>query len=192
MNERGSVLPARFNMPILDLTTIKTQNTSQYSSNLHRITHSSDVSNSINLSNRQNSSNRHNLNPPHNSPKPSTSQNQPKHPNPSPKVQHYININQIGHQNNHQYRDNDNEVSVHSIESTDDEDVNRQYNQNDMYEEGEQPGEEEINRQFHDDVVEDDEGDMNNEEQPYLHNQAEYLAEIGRNIENEEDGDVLE
>ncbi|XP_015379455.1 PREDICTED: uncharacterized protein LOC107173429 isoform X2 [Diuraphis noxia] len=181
MKERGSVLPVGFKLPILDLTTIKTLNTSQHPTNLHRITHPSDISNSINLSNRQNSSNfsylsnRHNLNPAHNPPKPSTSQNHPKHPNLSSKFQHYINRNKMRHQNNHHYCDDDNEDSDDdSIESIDD--VERQYDENNLY------GEEDVDRQF-------DENDQYDEEEPYedLHNQAEYLAEMAQNIGHDDD-----
>jgi len=182
MKERGSVLPVGFKLPILDLTTIKTLNTSQYPANLHRITHSSDISNSINLSNRQNSSNcsylsnRHNLNPAHNHPKPSTSQNQPKHSNHSSKFQRYINRNKIGYQNNLRYCDDDNEDSDDdSIESID---VDRQFDENDLYDE------EDIDRQFNENDLYD-EGEPPYEED--LNNRAEYLAEMARNVEDEDD-----
>ncbi|XP_008184775.1 uncharacterized protein LOC100163781 isoform X3 [Acyrthosiphon pisum] len=168
MKERGSVLPLGFKLPVLDFTPSPTLKSHPY-----------DISNSTNMSNRQSSSNpsylpnRFHPNAAHNSPRPSTSQNQPKHPNPSLKFPNHFNRNNIGYHNNHQYYDDHNEDSdEESIESIDEDDVNRQFNENDHYDED-----------FREPYEEDEEYD---DDEAIIQEQAEYLAEMVESPEHED------
>jgi len=174
MKERGTVLPVGFKLPILDLTTIKALNTSQYPPNHHRSTHPSDASNRQNSSNFQYPSNRHSLNqnsqPPQNSPKPSTSLDQPKHSNPPPTFQNYSNRNKIRRRYSLHYRRVSVENSDDSIPEDDDE-VDRQFSPSDHYDDGE--------------II------FN----PYnrrINNQAEFLANIAESTDHEDDSEGLE
>jgi len=175
MKERGSVLPLGFKLPVLDFTPSPTLKP-----------HPSDVSNSTNMSNRQSSSNpsylpnRYHPNAAHNSLKPSTSQNQPKNLNPSLKFPNHLNRNNSGYHNNHQCYDDHNEDSdeEESIESID-EDVNRQFNENDHYDED-----------FREEPYEEDE-EYDDDDEAVIQEQAEYLAEMvasPEHVDDEEEG----
>lgn len=166
MKERGSVLPSGFKLPVLDFTPSPTPKP-----------HFHDVSNSTNRQSSSNPSylpNRFHPNAPHNSPKPSTSQNQPKNPNPSLKFPNYLNRNNSRY-NSHLYYDDHNEDSdEESIESID-EDVNRQFNENDHYDED-----------FRE-PYEEDEEEYDDEELAVIQQQREFLAEMVESPEHEDD-----
>ncbi|XP_022177923.1 uncharacterized protein LOC111038960 isoform X2 [Myzus persicae] len=176
MKERGCHVPAGMKLPVLDFTPPKGP-PPQFPYNLtnqFRITQPPDASNSINLSNCQNSSNPSNLpnrNPGPNSPRPSTSQNQPKNPNPSSQLQNNVNRNNIRYHNNHQYYDNHIEDVVEEDFGIAEEEINLQFNENDQYDEDEQ---------YEEDGEYDDRGHFN---------RAEYFAEMGNNLETDEDVD---
>jgi len=173
MKERGSVLPLGFKFPVLDFTPSPTLKTHPY-----------DVSNSTNRqssSNPSHLSNRFHPNAAHNSPKPSTSQNQPKHPNPSLKYPNHLNRNNSGYHNNHQYYDDHHEDSdEETTESIDDEDVNRQFNENDHYDEDFREPYEEDEEEYDDDEA-------------IIQERAEYLAEMVESpdhVDDEEEEDL--
>ncbi|KAL4082352.1 hypothetical protein QTP88_030029 [Uroleucon formosanum] len=149
MKERGSVLPIGFKLPALNFNsspTIKSQRNPlaflHKDQTLHRITHPSDVSNSTNRPSSSTSSylpSRPHPNAGQNSPKPSTSQNQPKNSNASLKFQNQYNTNNSGYHkcyDDHNVHNVDNEDSYERNVESIEEDVNRQFNENDHYDEG--------------------------------------------------------
>lgn len=222
MQERGSILPDDFQLPVLDFTDppVKTPHNPQHSHNHQKMTHPSDVSNSTNLSNRYNSSNR--LNPPNHSNqlnphKPSTSQNQPKPPDP-PKYQNRVIKKNSLYYNHEYYDDHNEELDDESIESME-EDVDRQFNENDQYDDD--GGGDDVcdDDGDDDDVDDDDEEEVEEEEeveveeeveeveeeneysQPYARGEyyrsyqnqrGEYMTEMVENIEQNDDEEGLE
>ncbi|KAL4122453.1 hypothetical protein QTP88_014782 [Uroleucon formosanum] len=180
MKVRGSVLPKSFNLPTLNFNSVSTIKSSSNSQALQKITHSSDVSNSTNRQSSSNSSypqNRLHPNPGQNFSKPSTSQNQPKNPNPSLKFQNHHNANNSGYQkcfddHNVHNVDIEDEGSIDSVE----EDVNRQFNENDHYDEGSRRPYEEI---------EDYEDDGDNADDAGIQGRVEYFAERAQNMDPE-------